>query len=232
MLPGNGKPELTVTLDPLEIEPDPGEVLRYLGYPAGAEAAKRIEDRVHRAIEETRGRLHARGTYSLYPVTAKDRHSLTLAGRATFTGSIGDFLGGARRAAAFLATAGPEVVDLAEGALRQRDTLGGMVYNALGSHLADAASEGLIDHLRAQAGPDESLTLCYSPGYCGIALTQQLTLFTLLGAERIGVELLPAMIMKPVKSVSGLVGIGPREAVMAYGNPCDRCPAVDCRMRR
>jgi hypothetical protein len=46
------------------------------------------------------------------------------------------------------------------------------------------------------------------------------------------VELLPAMIMKPVKSVSGLVGIGPREAVMAYGNPCDRCPAVDCRMRR
>jgi hypothetical protein len=38
--------------------------------------------------------------------------------------------------------------------------------------------------------------------------------------------------MKPVKSVSGLIGIGPQAAVHAYGNPCQRCPSLDCRMRR
>lgn len=232
MSPGNGKPELVVALDPLEVEPDPAEISRYLGYPAGATADAGVRERVLRAIEDSRGKLRPRGIYTLHEVVSQDRRSLTLADGATFTGPIGEFLGGARRVAVFVATAGPEVVRMTEEAFASRDTLGGLIYNALGSQVAEAVVERILDDLRGQAGPEEALTLRYSPGYCGISLEQQRTVFRLVEAQRVGVVLLPTLIMKPVKSVSGLVGVGPREAVAAYGNPCDRCPLLDCRMRR
>jgi hypothetical protein len=232
MSPGNGKPDLVVTLDPLEIAPDPAEVLRYLGYPSGAAVNSGVTERVLRAIEDSRARVRPRGVYSLYSIVHQDRRSLTLAGGVAFTGSIGEYLGGAQRAAVFVATAGPEVLSMAEETLRRRDALGGLIYNAIGSQLAEAVVERIVDDLRKRAGPHESLTLRYSPGYCGISLAQQQTLFGLVDAGRIGVELLPTLIMKPVKSVSGLLGIGPKNAIAEYGNPCDRCPLLDCRMRR
>jgi hypothetical protein len=224
--------ELVVTLDPLEIEPDPQEILRYLGYPANAAVNAGVHDRLLAAIETSRAWLHPRGTYSLYRVSRHGRRSLTLAGNVTFTGSVGEYLGGAERVAAFLATAGPEVTHWADETLRSRDTLGGLIFNALGSQLAEAVVERLLEDLRGRAAPGEALTFRYSPGYCGISLSQQRTLFRLVEADRIGVELLPTLIMKPLKSVSGLVGIGPKDVVAAYGNPCDRCPLLDCRMRR
>lgn len=222
----------TTDFDALDIQPDVGEVLRYLGYPAGAVPNGRILDSVHHAIETSRDKLRPRGTYTLYGVTAQNSRSLKLAGGAKFTGDVGEFLGNSTRVAVFLATAGAEIVELAESALRARDTLRGMAYNALGSSLADAAGERLIADLRRHVAPGESLTLPYSPGYCGISLAQQRTIFRLVDAARLGVELLPTLIMKPLKSVSGLIGIGPRAAVAAYGNPCARCPSLDCRMRR
>ena len=227
MSPANGNPELLVT-----VEPDLAQVLRYLGYPAGATPDPGVVERVLQVIEDSRGKLRPRGAYALYPILHQDPRSLTLGGGATFTGPIGDFLSGAQRVAVFLATAGPEVVRMAEEAFQARDRLGGLIYNALGSHVAEAVVERILDDLRGCAGPEEALTLPYSPGYCGIPLAEQRTVFRLVDAQRIGVELLPTLIMKPLKSVSGLVGVGPKGAVAAHGNPCDKCPLPDCHMRR
>lgn len=221
-----------VILEGLEIEPDPAETRRYLGYPADAAPFSLVEERILEAIRISRGTMRPRGTYSLYAVTSRAKRSLTLGGNVKFTGAIGDYLGNAERAAAFLATAGEEIVELADGAMRSGDTLGGLVLNALGSQMAEAVVSRLVEDLRRRAAPGEALTLRYSPGYCGISLAQQQAIFRLVEAARIGVELLPTLIMKPVKSVSGLIGIGPESAVKAYGNPCDRCNYLDCRMRR
>jgi hypothetical protein len=38
--------------------------------------------------------------------------------------------------------------------------------------------------------------------------------------------------MQPLKSVSGLIGIGLAEQVQSYGSPCDRCELYACSMRR
>ena len=221
-----------VILDRLEIEADVEGVLRYLGYPASSEAATRIRERVEEAIRAARGALRPRGTYSLYPVISTSPDSLTLEGNVTFRGEIGEFLGQANRAAVFVGTAGPEIVAMAEAALSKRDIVGGMAFDALGSWLAEAAVEKIVEDLSGRLQPGESLTLCFSPGYCGVSLAQQRLIFRLVDAAAVGVELLPTLIMKPVKSVSGLIGIGPAQAVKAYGNPCDRCPELDCKMRR
>lgn len=228
----NEQPELAVILDPVEVEPDRAGVLRYLGYPPGAAPARCIERRLEDALEACRGRLRPRGMYAVYRVARQTPRLLALGGGESFTGEIGEFLGGARRVAVFAGTAGQEIVDLAESATRAKDAMSGLVYDAIGSHLADATVEGLAADLRARLGEGEALTQPYSPGYCGISLAQQRTIFRLLDGRRIGVELLPALIMKPVKSVSGLIGIGPEGGIRALGNPCERCPMVGCRMRR
>ncbi len=219
-------------LDRPALRPERKEALRYLGYPPGAHVDRLVEARLDHALGELAGRVRPRGMYALYPVVGARKERLELAGGVVFTGRIGEFLGGAHTAAAFLATAGPEIVGTATETLRAGDRLGGLVYDALGSALAEAMVEAIVEDLRLRLAPGEVLSLPYSPGYCGIPLQEQRKIFRLLDASRIGVELLPTLIMRPVKTISGLIGIGSAERVRAYGNPCDRCPLTDCRMRR
>lgn len=221
-----------VVLEWQDIEPDHAEVLRYLGYPAGAGPEERIGERMAPAERLARQRCRPRAVCSIYPVVEAAPRSLTFDGGAVLTGPVGEFLHGAQRAAVFVATAGVEVVCLSEEAFAARDTLGGLLYSAIGSHLADAALGRLVVALGDTLGPDEALTLPFSPGYCGISLSQQQTIFQLVDARLAGVELLPALVMKPVKSISGVIGMGPRSAVSACSNPCERCPRLDCSMRR
>lgn len=236
MLQPNENPEASalevVILDPLRIESNPTEVLRYMGYPADGAPNDFVLERVSRAIEKASDVQRPRGMYALYSVTERDRGSLTLGCGVTFLGKIGEFLANAQRAAVFLATAGSEVVELGESTSKQGDTLGGLVFHALGACLAEAVVERIVDDLRRRLKPGDALTLRYSPGYCGVPLAQQREIFRLVDSSKVGVELLPSFIMRPVKSVSGLIGIGPEDAVTAYGNPCDRCPLTDCAMRR
>jgi hypothetical protein len=65
-----------------------------------------------------------------------------------------------------------------------------------------------------------------------MALEEQKTLFSIVDGGAIGVRLWPTCIMEPVKSVSGLIGIGPAEEIVERGVPCKYCELTDCSMRR
>ncbi len=225
----DGFPE--IILKEFEIEPDPGEIVRYLGYPAGAVPEERVQRALQTVVQWARGRCKPRGMYSLYRIASLSHTALVLENGASIQGAIGDFLTGATRAAVFLATAGKSADSSGIDEL-PKDALIALALHALGAHLAEAAVEALMRDLHRRLAPDEALTLRYSPGYCGIPISQQASLFRLLDAGRIGVELMPSMLMRPLKTVSGIVGIGPSDVVRAYGNPCDTCPLTDCMMRR
>ncbi len=216
----------------LEIAPDAAEVMRYLGYPIDAAPDANVAARVARAIESAWTLAKPRATYAIFPIESQDARALKLANGVEFHGQIGEFLNGACRLAVFVATAGPELPELSASAMARRDFLGGLIYNAIGSAIADKASLAVIEVLRLHLAPGEGLTLPYSPGYCGMSLAQQRTVFSLLDAPAIGVELLPTYIMRPVKSVSGIIGLGPQSQITEHGKPCDKCPLDNCRMRR
>ena len=223
----------SIIFDRMHLEPDRGEVLRYLGYPLGFAPDRRVMDRVAEAIHQARSRLRPRGAYVIHDIAASGRRSLTLRAGVRFEGNIGEHIGRARRAAVMVATAGQEIIHLAEEAQREGDVLGSFIHNAIGSQAAEGAAEALMEDLRAKVDPDDSLTLRYSPGYCGMRLTEQRKIFELVDAAAIGVELLPTLMMKPLKSVSGLVGIGPASELANAGlSPCEKCRLVDCKMRR
>lgn len=225
-------PLASATFDTLPVEPNRAEVLRYLGYPRGAVPDPRVAGRIDAILGEARGVIAPKGTYALYEPDARDRRSLSFGPGAVLRGAVADFLRPASRFAVFLVTAGPGIARQVDAAWRAGDALGALVWDALGSQIAEGAADALADDLRRRLRPGEALTLRYSPGYCGMDLAQQRVLFALLDPAPVGVTLLPALIMEPVKSVSGIYGIGPAASVEAQGSPCDRCAMTTCHMRR
>ncbi len=108
-----------------------------------------------------------------------------------------------------------------------------MVLNAVGAERAEAAEVAAIDQLRELASAFNLVpTLPYSPGYCGMKLTEQQKLFSLFNGEDVGVTLTADCLMQPVKSVSGLIGLGRPDDVVTLGSPCERCKQENCNMRR
>lgn len=221
-----------VLINEIEIAPDPQQVIRYLGYSEGARPNPRVLRRVKKFLSSLPPQ-RPKAIYSRYPVDSCTRGSLVLQGGGRFTGRIGEFMGpGIEQVAVFVTTAGSKVTESSEEAFQSGETLEGLCWDALGSHLADAAVQAVLDKVMREVPTDRMTTLPFSPGYCGIPLQQQRTVFRLIDAQRVGVELLSSCFMSPVKSISGLIGIGPVEEVFSRGNPCDHCGRNDCRMSR
>jgi len=224
-------PLASETCEPLPLTPRREDIHRCLGYAHRAAPPADVAAAIDRIVAEALPHLQPRGTYSLYALTGQTEHSLSIGG-VILQGNIGEFLHGAARVAVFAATAGGAITRLADERCRAGDTFAGWVLDAIGSWAAEAAAEALLTRLDPHLLPDEGRTLPYSPGYCGMELAEQRNLFRLMRADTVGVALLPSLLMDPLKSVSGIVGLGPRALVSTVLTPCDRCPLIGCHMRR
>jgi cobalamin-dependent methionine synthase I len=215
---------------------DHGEVFRYLGYSTSAEPSARLTDLLNATINEAAALAEPRAVFAIFPVLSAGKKHLrlaTAAGETEFHGAIGEFLGPVQWAAAFIASAGSKVESRSRELIAEGDYLSGLVYDAVGSERAEAVETVVLSRLREQlAKVDLGLTLPYSPGYCGMALTEQIKLFGLFDGQTLGVTLSAHCLMQPVKSISGLAGIGPAAAIKQQGSPCDRCELWTCNMRR
>ena len=191
--------------------------------------------RRHLTLRTPRGRtpLEQRSRNQSASSHAAGARDLESSPTSTFEGAIGEFLAPAEYVAVFVATAGQGIEALARELREQGEELGAMVVNSVGAERAEEAETEMIRRLRVRIEPvGYAATLPYSPGYCGMKLTEQRTLFALFEGIDTGVTLTDSCLMRPSKSVSGLVGIGPSEAVGEAGSPCDRCELYQCAMRR
>ena len=207
------------------------QIYPYLGYPRGTAPGSQIAEHVERLVEESLSCLEPRGTFSIYPVRNQKARSLRV-GDLTIHGNIGEFMEHADRVAVFVVTVGEGISKRAISARQGGDAFAASVVDALGSWAAEAAADALMERIHRHLREQEALTLRYSPGYCGMEMSEQRQLFRLVRADSVGVRLLPSLLMQPLKSVSGLVGLGPREAISSYQSACDRCQQVGCHMRR
>jgi hypothetical protein len=218
------------------VDVDRSEVLRYLGYPAGHVPQPRIQPSLNRWIDQAAALAAPRAAFRVFPVRDRAAHWIELQSQpeaTRFRGAIGEFLGPVHWVAVFVATAGPAVERLAAELLAGGDAFAALVVSAVAAERAEAAEATVLRALTRAFKPlGVAPTLPYSPGYCGMALTEQRPLFALLGEATAGVQLTEACVMRPLKSVSGLVGLGSAELVRASGSPCDRCDMHQCSMRR
>ena len=223
-------------IESVETDIDREEVLRYVGYPVGMTPTAQMQRELDYWIDQARQFAVPQATYLLLPVERIERRELHLrTGEdvVRFHGAIGEFLGPSRWAAAFIATAGPGVEQLARELTHQGNELAALIVNAVGAERAEAAETAVIEQLRQlSAASGLAPTLPYSPGYCGMALTEQRALFALFRGQTVGVTLTEDCLMRPLKSVSGLIGLGPANEITIHGSPCDRCELYSCAMRR
>jgi len=174
-----------------------------------------------------------RGLLRIDAVTALEPRRIVLADGTTYEGALGAFLAHSRLVATYIVTIGSALERLARGWLRAGKVMQGTLADAVASVSVEALSDRLHEQVRQWArarGLD--VTPPYSPGYCGLSVQQQRPLFASLPAHRINVRLTDSCLMLPVKSISGLIGIGPPDKVRPGAYPCEACDHPDCMQRR
>lgn len=108
--------------------------------------------------------------------------------------------------------------------------LEGYVLDALGSMLVESAADAFERRLaRELADLGWRMTNRFSPGYCTWATSDQRALFDVLGHRPAGVTLSESCLMFPMKSISGIIGLG--EDVVRRAYPCEFCAMESCRQR-
>lgn len=134
-------------------------------------------------------------------------------------------------AAIFLCTAGEEIGIRSRKAMQERDFLRGYIYDVVGSEIVEAAADLMQKELeKAAISTGKKITNRYSPGYCGWDVAEQHKLFQLVPYNYCGIRLTPSALMDPVKSVSGIIGIG--EKVKSNPYTCNLCDLKDCIYRK
>jgi len=115
----------------------------------------------------------------------------------------------AEKVALFICTAGATISDRSRCRTPDGDLLRAYIYDVTGTMVVEKAADKMLQELRRtmEAGGC-GITNRFSPGYCGWDLAGQLKLFSFFRDNYCGVILTESALMKPVKSVSGLTGIG------------------------
>jgi len=134
-------------------------------------------------------------------------------------------------AALFMCTAGSEIGHRSNRSMKGGDLLRGYVYDVAGSVAVEAAAEIMQNHLEeAVKASGRNITNRFSPGYCGWMVEEQHKLFHLMPYNFCGIRLKESALMDPIKSVSGIIGIGKNVKRAPY--TCSFCDMQDCIYRR
>jgi len=138
---------------------------------------------------------------------------------------LSELMSGSEQFAVFAATAGLEFQCFHDKLKAEGDLLEIFVADAIGSCMAESAGDFLEKMLEKQTGVLRH-TNRFSPGYCGWHLSEQKKLFHLFGDNTCGITLSDSCLMKPIKSISGIIGIGKKVKEKTYG--CKYCTMKDC----
>jgi cobalamin-dependent methionine synthase I len=108
--------------------------------------------------------------------------------------------------------------------------LKGYIYDVIGSEIVENAADLMQSDLEQDMlVTGKKITNRYSPGYCGWDVAEQHNLFELLPLNFCEIKLTPSYLMDPVKSISGIIGIG--ENVKNNSYSCKICDMKDCLYR-
>ena len=140
-------------------------------------------------------------------------------------------LHGAEAYVLFICTSGMEFEAYQQRLKDAGDMVRIFIADALGSVIAEKTADRMEEHL--QESIDKlgwQHTNRFSPGYCGWHVSQQQRLFPLFQGHTCGVTLTDSSLMVPIKSVSGIVGIGKEVRRLDYS--CGLCDFKQCYKRR
>jgi len=140
-------------------------------------------------------------------------------------------LRGSEAFALFICTSGLEFETYQHRLKEQGDMVRVFIADALGSVIAEKCADQMEKAL--QESIDKlgwKHTNRFSPGYCGWHVSQQQLLFPLFQGHTCGVKLTDSSLMIPIKSVSGIIGLGEKVRKLEY--TCGLCDFKQCYKRK
>ena len=132
----------------------------------------------------------------------------------------------------FTATLGHEYDEWMVQLKQSGDMLKIYIADAIGSILVEKVADIMEVDLQQFLDEDgRHHTARFSPGYCGWHLSEQPRLFSLFPMEHpCDIRLTDSCLMLPIKSVSGIVGLGPNVTKIDYA--CRLCDYAMCFRRK
>lgn len=198
----------------------PADIYEQMGY-HGVEPDEAIQREVLKVMEEVRPWLCPRFCYQVVKeLPAFDMGKIILGQ-----------LCGSEAYAFFICTSGKEYEAYQHRLKDQDDMVRIFIADALGSVIAEKCADVM------EACLQESIdklqwhhTNRFSPGYCGWHVSQQQLLFPLFEGNTCGVTLTDSSLMVPIKSVSGIIGLGTKVRKLDY--TCGLCDFKQCYKRK
>ena len=215
-----------------DLSMDLAYVARELGYASGA-MPEPVRHSIEKALEDAEPLIGARTLWLPQPCQVDpNADTLTVDGVTLAIGRmIRGHLAHARAVALFVVTIGRRVEEEARALMKAGHMMEGYALDAIGSSAAEACADRVEANIRAEAeAAGWKITNRLSPGYCAWATQEQQKLFSLLPDQPCGIRLNASSLMSPIKSVSGIVGLGPD--VKHLEHMCSICDMTTCYKRR
>ena len=212
------------TLPDLNI--DPHEIFLSMGYRNAMpeEDILWLVDKIYAEIERI---CKPQYIYEVYEAKTCDHVSIEINDKKLRTGkTITHYLYGMEKCCVFVTTAGSEYEAYKKQLREKGDILEEFIADAMGSVIAEAC----VNNIAGELAENNNCTYPYSPGYCNWKLTEQELLFSLLPDTPCGITLTESCLMVPIKSTSGIIGIGKDIERKAYA--CNICENKNCYKRK
>lgn len=144
---------------------------------------------------------------------------------------IGRQLQGSEAYALFICTSSVAFEAYQQQLKQAGDMVRVFIADSLGSVIAEKTADQM--EVAVQQSIDKlgwHHTNRFSPGYCGWHVSQQQLLFPLFEGKTCGVTLTESSLMVPIKSVSGIMGLGEKVRKLEY--TCGLCNFEKCYKRK
>lgn len=183
-------------------------------------------------MEEGRHFIYAKGGYTIIDNIECLENKIRISDTFFETGRIiSKQIRNAEKVVVFACTAGAGVRETYDKYMSEGDPLRAYFADILGTVAVEKGMDKIHDALRKSlAVSGLHCTNRYSPGYCGWSVGEQQKLWRFLPEKYCGISLTESSLMLPIKSVSGIIGIGTNLRKNPYS--CSICDMDHCIYRR
>ncbi|MBU2505141.1 MAG: hypothetical protein KJ799_00185 [Bacteroidetes bacterium] len=215
-----------------EITPSTSQVLQAMGYPPESDNLQ-LKDSIEERINEAK--LHVSATAGFKIIAPLDfiisKNQFSIAGvefdsKKIITSQIRK----ADTIAIFTASLG-SAFDQWSKKVQSENILDGYIIDTIGSETVELAADVIEEKInQVVTGEDYFCSSRFSPGYCEWSVAEQHKLFSFLPKNFCGISLTESALMNPIKSVSGIIGIGLNVKKLDYH--CRICTQENCYKKK
>ncbi len=149
-------------------------------------------------------------------------------GRHIGNGPVTTVMGGAAHLVIGVCTVGPAVSDRVHEHKESGEVVRSLLLDQLGTLAVGQLSQQFYEWLKTDTTSQGQYISTYlSPGESEWSIRDQETIFGLLDAAAIGVSLTETLLMKPIKSLSLMAGVGHQPMGVPGASHCDYCTMGD-----